>query len=70
MLNEVFWGVCCQAACADVSAASVFAWYAWSGFDALLVAENAYTFKIDGGMSRLMNAIASDGDPRSGSGPR
>ena len=46
-----------------MSAASVFAWYAWSGFDALLVAENAYTFKIDGGMSRLMNAIASDGDP-------
>jgi monoamine oxidase len=62
MLNEVFWGVICQAPCADVSAASAFAWYAWSGFDALLMAENTYTFKIDGGMGRLMNAIASDGD--------
>jgi hypothetical protein len=51
MLNEVFWGVCCQAACADVSVTSAFAWYAWSGFDALLMAENVYTFKIDGGMS-------------------
>jgi monoamine oxidase len=63
MLNEVYWGINCQAACEDVSAASAFAWYAWSGFDSLLMAENFYTFKIDGGMGRLMNAIASDGSP-------
>jgi monoamine oxidase len=61
MVNEVFWGVNCHARCADVSAASAFAWYAWAGFDSMLAAENLYTFKPEGGMRRLMQAIAGDG---------
>jgi monoamine oxidase len=63
MLNEVFWGTNSQARCADVSAVWAFAWYAYSGFDARLVAENIYTFKLEGGMGRLMQAILSDGSP-------
>ena len=63
MLNEVFWGVNSSARCEEVSAASAFAWYAWAGFDAQRLAECAYTYKIEGGMSRLIDAIAADGSP-------
>jgi monoamine oxidase len=63
MLSEMFWGTNCQSRCLNVSAASAFAWYAWSGFDARLLSECTLVYKLDGGMSRLMNAIASDGSP-------
>lgn len=61
-LNEVWWSTNCQAPCANVSAASAFAWWAWCGFDAQLFVENYIVYKIEGGMRRLMNAIASDAD--------
>ena len=63
MLNEVLWGTNSQARCSEVSAASAFAWYAWSGFDAGLMLECTITYKLIGGMGRLMNAIAADGLP-------
>ena len=63
MLSEVAWATDCSSRCADVSAASAFAWYALSGFDARLLAECVYTYKVDGGMNRLSSAIAADGSP-------
>lgn len=63
MLNEVAWGVNCSAICSEVSAASAFSWYALSGYDAGLLKDCAYTYKVDRGMGRLVAAIASDGSP-------
>jgi monoamine oxidase len=63
MLSEVFWSTGSQAMCSEVSAASAFVWYAWSGYDARLLAECAYTYKPEGGMGRLLEAIAADGAP-------
>lgn len=53
----------CSARCSEVSAVSAFAWYALSGFNAQLLKDCSYTYKVDGGMARLVDAIASDGSP-------
>ncbi|MGH2529427.1 MAG: flavin monoamine oxidase family protein [Actinomycetota bacterium] len=63
MLNEVAWGVVCQAMCSEVSAASAFVWYALSGYDAQLMKDCTYTYVVTGGIGRLVEAIASDGSP-------